>query len=237
MTEHVCVVQYDNRKRESLGNMKGLIDRNEAICKANPHCSYFFNNTEGNYPPYWEKINTVKNVLETNPECTKVLWLDTDATLHQDVLDVANVNTKALTISRDLPEYGHGPFNAGVFIVQNNSKGKEIMSEWMNLYPQTNWSKNKDGKWACTLKHNKPCVWSRNQYEQGAFNTNILNRYKTDIDHYDWKMINHRCQNDDDDNDPDAYVCHFSLNYKSSIPKYINRNNTNTLQNPKSGDM
>ena len=111
-----------------------------------------------------------------------------------------------------------------VFIVNNTRKGREIMTEWMNLYPKNKWSKNADGKWVCKVDDNTECEWSRNEYEQGAFNTNILERYKSHINHYDWRTLNHRCQNEGGDNDPAARVCHFSLNYKDTIPEYLSRN-------------
>lgn len=234
---HLCVVQYDNRSEEKLGDQSLLMHRNEELCQRDSACSYFNLKYDADKPVYWEKVFAVSNVMEENPQCDVVAYIDSDAVMHtspdvftKDFGDssflMSNDPSMARMLSDELkdmmkledddilPNEMFPPFNAGVWAVRNTSKGKEIMQEWKSLYDPSKWFVDETGEWNC----GRGCKYAGENYEQGAFTT-VIDKYSDDMQQDSWRVWNNRLCSDTVAEE--ANVCHFAGFHKMNISKYV----------------
>jgi len=210
----VLVIQYDDRKNIP-NNLDKLIKINKKIIYNDNTADYLFINKPSNeLPPYWNKVKLVKDLLETK-NYKYVMWLDTDATiinLKEELLYFIKnlIKNKDMLISNDMPPWTNDNFNAGVWVVKNTTKGKNIIDEWFKYYRKDLWNIT-NGKWSC-----KNCEWAKYPgYEQGVFQEKILNKYKNSIEQVSWKYLNNPYYKKNDK----GMINHFANHYKNEINK------------------
>lgn len=169
-TTTTCVMQSDSRiGHPAFDAMEGrLMAHNRATCESEgPSCSYRLEPPPASASPYWAKVFLVRDLLRSG-SCDRVIWLDSDATLHlgrsvcegvdgdgnQRCSGATRVSASAVAdelfggeeffyaghsaVSCPKLEL-HAKFNAGVWGVNNSPKGREIMEEWAKMYPKSNW--------------------------------------------------------------------------------------------------
>ena len=186
--DKLCIVQFDNRfpaTPESTLDPKfqsqfDLAEYTRKTCEASDDCKYFrstSNEAESEKPPYWEKVDRVREVVE-NGECKYTMWLDTDATITNTPTYIKKYldfrfgvdDNRGIVVSSDKGDKPSSDFNAGVFAVNNNDAGKSIMKEWSDKgwkNSKNQWEKN-DGKWESSDG------WAGSAYEQGYFLFNYM---------------------------------------------------------------
>lgn len=131
----------------------------------------FMSSGMADVPPYWWKVFHCLELLRCKDDAPDgVLWLDSDATLgRRDPRELLVDKKVAMWISPDAKPLYHSPFCAGTFLVRNNARGLAIMQYWASLFKRNEWD-NTSGRW--TTKG----TWAGDNYEQGSFIVNILNR-------------------------------------------------------------
>ena len=179
-----AVVQYDNRHLNK--HKRALQQINKYYCKLHGY-EYIFISKTYDIPLYWVKVKIVKDLLHTN-KYKGILWLDTDAVIHDFYSSLASIclpnhsfyysNELVLNGTADNNTYR---FNAGVWFILNTVQGKDIIDDWFKLYDSVKWYKQSD-KWKTDGK------WAGDNYEQGAFETNMINnqKYSKYIYQYPW---------------------------------------------------
>ena len=113
------------------------------------------------------------------------MWMDTDAVVHnfETPIDKAGKPEKTFICSPDPSGIGmSAQFNAGVWIVKNTDVGRAIMNSWMSAYDPVHWT-DADGKWIAKQG------WAGETFEQGAFEKNILPRYRSSIEILPWHIL------------------------------------------------
>jgi len=143
-----------------------------------------------------------------------ILWLDTDAVIVQPnrTLDsfFSDTDNKHMVISRDTVKWGHGEFNAGVWIIKNSDEGRQLMKEWMETYqPDTWWLEN--GVW----KSSGP--WSDFTYEQGSFIKYMIPKRNSWIHYVDWDVFQ------DVQPTEKSFALHFSASQKDYRDGFLAR--------------
>lgn len=221
-SEHICIVQYDDRSEEELGHQAELMKQNEKLCKEkSSSCTYFNLKYNADKPIYWEKVFVTSDVMKSNPQCDIVAYLDSDAVMNTSPDMFADAMKNSDFLLTDDPSLDPKklwtqlkPFNAGVWAVRNSETGIQIMEEWKNAYNPDMWWKNAKNRWTCGLT----CEWGGPAYEQGAF-VSVINDHCESMRKESWKVWNNKLC--DSDIPSDALVCHFMGGHKRSIPKYI----------------
>ena len=156
--------------------------------------------------------------MHEHPKTTYFMCIDSDAFLLDFSLEkmqhfLKRVENYSVIISKDMPPWGNGEFNAGCFIVKNDAIGKHIMNYWMSLYNASKWSCI-DSKW----KTDSP--WAGEDYEQGSFTKFIWNNphYKQHIAQLPYYTLNNNC-----DGDPKKTITvHLADDFKSDT-ELVNR--------------
>lgn len=224
MATRVCVVQYDDRSDEALGDQIRLTSINQRMCESD-NASYTLHRTSPHIlPPYWQKVQLASDALRSG-KCDEVLYLDTDAVMRQPPSKlVAELDDKSFLMSGDMPPW-KASFNAGVWAVRNNEAGNKIIKDWLNTYDPTHWSEV-DNVWKCETKKcnsfgckNVKCKWAGPEYEQGSMSTVI----ETNQDHFkkiEWERLQHHCNGEVGDN---TLACHFAGQHKRAIGPYLQR--------------
>ena len=194
--------------------------------------------TTAGLPPYWGKVLLVKEALR-DVSCAYALWLDADAALHATPSKIVSLmpEEKHMVIAaerRPIREFrtknkpalnSEVPqeFNAGVFVVRNSRIGRHLIDEWLSLYPEELWTRNRTtGRWRCRQQGGQDCPWALKGYEQGAFAAHHLRTesLSRQIHTVGWRMLNNPCR---DAADLDGVlVCHFSFyDKKKNIAPYV----------------
>jgi hypothetical protein len=176
-----CVISGDNRTTKEILLLKNI---NKAYCKKNNYSFKFYKNTTDLYPPYWWKVYIVyKIMLENNYKY--IMWIDSDACFHNHNIKIENLFDDQVIFIMAPDCYNvPSPFNAGIWIVKNNKKGKKLISDWLNMYDKTKWY-IKDNKWICM-----DSTWAGYYYEQGAFCKLMKNNsYKKNILKLPWEAL------------------------------------------------
>ena len=172
-----CLVSGDNRTSEDITLIKDL---NQDYCDANGYDFIFYDKEDiddkyqHKYPPYWWKVAMVYDVMKRS-DYDYVMWIDSDACVHDHEVRMERVcpENMIFVMSSDIDIYKlpekinfTGEFNAGVWIVRNNNKGKRFMKDWLNMYQSDRWYRKGD-EWTCKY-HVLPCMWAGTYYEQGS---------------------------------------------------------------------
>lgn len=199
------IVQYDNRHIQD--EYVRLIDLNKQYCKRHDY-EYMLETTPYDMPPWWIKVKLVRDLLHTN-RYKGVLWLDTDAVIHNHALPIEKllIQGKSFYYCADCPVWT-SEFNAGVWLVTNDTMGNTIMDTWINSYSPNDWTK-KDNKWTSSG------AWAGSTYEQGAFVKYVKPLFETSIYIYPWQVF----QSYEPEND--TFSLHFAGELSETyLPKY-----------------
>jgi hypothetical protein len=216
---NILVLQIEDRSDDSFLNENMRL--NKDICQKNNMQYKFLYKSQDNVPPYWAKVFEIDRILNDNTNVDYIFWIDSDAFF-------INFNKNRLTtfltknseysmiITKDPPPWKMS-FNAGSFIVKNDSYSREIFSYWKSLYNPDNWW-IEDNKW----KTDKP--YAGNDYEQGAFATKILtnSQYSTHIKTVPYYILNNTSCTE---NTKETIVTHLAGNHKHNITKVENCKN------------
>jgi len=192
----VLILQADNRNGTFIEKSKKI---NQIYAERQDLYQYEFignHSTFKTMPPFWAKIWIVREACERYPDVDFIVWLDTDAAVADHSLRFEHLSPFAeeeviFIAGADTPLF-HDPqddwMNAGVFVLRNNDKGRELVDEWMTHYNANLWRKiGKDeqltmvrtagldasssswgsmtrGEWACK------CHWDDENFAQGSLN-------------------------------------------------------------------
>lgn len=212
--KRIAIIQYDDRHNVYLESLK---DQNRIYANKYGY-DYIFHDKwlhDGvELPPYWIKVALMLYYL---PQYDAVMWLDTDAVIHDFFRPVEwffhQYPNKEIFICRDYIEWS-SEFNVGVFIIRNTPDSIRIVQEWMNQYNPNDWSKV-DGKWLSSGE------WAGKTYEQGSLVHLYFNLPKSDqsrFERLDWRVF----QSSDPNNiASNTFTLHFAGNFKARIPAYI----------------
>lgn len=172
----ILLLQIEDRNDPKL---KNLMNQNQKFCSTNSELEYvFLTKSKEDVPPYWAKVFEITKLMKQRNDIDYVMWLDSDALL----VNFSNLKT----LLKSNPQYSFfcspdapiwlSSFNAGAFVVKNNSIGNQIMNVWCTYYPRQNWT-NQNGAWSTTG------AWAGKDYEQGSFVSYILtnNKFKQHI--------------------------------------------------------
>ena len=205
-----AIVQYDNR--ELSDDYKKLVERNREYCKKHNYTHIYVNEGYKEFPPYWRKVALVRNLLKENLYAG-ILWLDTDACMY-------NMDRRLETFIEDKYHFYKtddymdvSEFCAGVWLVMNSETGLKIMDEWLGYYKMANWRKNNSkNKW------NTNAQWAGPVYEQGAFFTNIIPKYRDvikDLPRDEYQATEYK---------PGVFIVHFIVPFKERVKDFIKNN-------------
>ncbi len=207
----VAVVSYDNRENSDISKLR---DINANYCKKRGYDFYFFNSRnphDDQYPPYWLKVKLVYDVLLTQ-KYDIVMWIDSDACVHNHDICVEKIfalHPNACFVASPDPQFYLSKFNAGVWIVKNNDKGKEFLETWLAKYDRSKWKKQGD-VWNC-----KSCAWAGMDYEQGSGLVLIWDdRFAPHVLHLP------SCSMQEIQPEPHAFTLHFMAHLKKKIKDY-----------------
>jgi hypothetical protein len=213
---NILVLQIEDRINDKFLNEN--IQLNKKICNENNLQYKFLYKSHDNVPPYWAKVFEIDKILSDNLNIDYVFWIDSDAFFinfnKNRLTDFLNkYSNYSMIITKDPPPWT-AKFNAGSFIVKNDSHSREIFSYWKSLYNTNNWW-IENNKW----KTDKP--YAGNDYEQGAFATKILtnsqySRYIKTVPYY--ILNNTSCT----ENTTETIVTHLAGNHKDNITKVDN---------------
>ena len=176
------VLQYDNRQLTDLDIH--LINQNIEYCNWHNY-KHLFITKSFDLPPYWIKVLLINELLKSG-KYEGILWLDTDACIHDTTTKLEDIIIagKTFYFSPDKPVWEISSiFNAGVFFILNNSIGISLIDEWMKCYNDAVWHKNETNKWITTSE------WAGDAYEQGSFCTHILPRYAEHVHAFEWNYF------------------------------------------------
>ena len=194
----LLVLQIEDRKEEPL---QTFLNHNKTKCEIHNVEYVFVEKSSFHVPPYWQKLYELEKCMTDYPFIEYFMWLDSDAFL----VDFSKSKMKkfldqyseySVIISRDMPPWQEGEFNAGSFIFKNDEMGKIILKDWISKYNPDNWS-YENSKWST------PSAWSGIDYEQGAFVKKILSNpiYENNIKQLPYHILNNNsCTSNLDDN-------------------------------------
>jgi hypothetical protein len=198
-----AIVQYDNRPLDDAS--KALLALNKKYCDTHGY-THIFETKTYDLPPYWIKVKLVQEHLHAYKG---IMWLDTDAVVHDQSTPLdAMLNGKTMYYAPDCPRW-HSKFNAGVWLIQNTVHGHSIMNSWMNSYSPYDW-KMENGKWTTSGPFAGPT------YEQGAFEKYIKPRFENHMHVFPWPILQSYevC--------PETFTMHFAGDYTDThLPIYL----------------
>ena len=202
--ESWAVVQYDNRPLNK--SLELLVQKNKEYC-AKHNYKYIFETKEYNLPPYWIKVKLAQDLLK---KYKGVFWLDSDAVIQDSVPFTALVKEgRSFYYCKDAPKFP-SKFNAGVWLVLNDTIGRSLLDDWLKSYDKTKWHRFPDGKWVSSGN------WSGETYEQGAFIKFIEPKYRKSLYKYNWRKFQSVEIN------KEAFTLHFAGEYEEeNLPAYI----------------
>ena len=198
------LLQYDSRPLSDM-DQEGC-RRNKSYCEKHGYIYRLIQTEDHDLPPYWNKVKLVNDIIE-HEECKGVMWMDTDAVIinHDMTIEELMPSDKHMTFAADSPVWAlRSPFNAGVWMVRNSKEGKYIMTQWMNRYDPSSWTKH-GTSWTSLG------IWAGNTYEQGSF-SELLPSIRTLVHEVDWKVLQ------DVQVTTDTFTLHFSNNQKPLRP-------------------
>jgi len=229
---HVCVVQYDNRSASSLGDMHDLMEHNRRACEADGQCTYRrFDHASADRPAYWEKIALVRSTMREDATCDAVVWLDSDAAVHQTPTSVDRFRAlldgvEGVYSSDPVPEVHR--MNAGVFAFRNSEEGRRLVELWDAGWTDESrryWSREEEGGggWVCRGAEDGGCDWGQRHYEQGSF-SRVEDAAASSLRKTPYTTLNNlHCRSRDDVDEDGGMVaaCHFMGEAKQHIRAYL----------------
>jgi hypothetical protein len=129
-------------------------------------------------PIYWKKIQLVQEILLTLPSDEYVMWMDSDTMICHNEISL-NVliedNEKSIFIGNDFPNIITNTYNAGVFIIKNNERGKRFIDDCIKMYLSNKECRYENGEFSLGKK------WAGSCYEQGIMNKLLKSEYNNDV--------------------------------------------------------
>jgi len=226
---NILVLQIEDRTDNDFLNEN--MELNKKICSENDMQYKFLTKSLDNVPPYWAKVFDIDRIINNpnNSTIDYVFWIDSDAffiNFNKNRLNdfLSKYSEYSMIITKDPPPWKM-QFNAGCFIVKNDSYSRQIFSYWKSLYNSNNW-RIEDNKWKTDKQY------AGDDYEQGAFATNILTKkeYSQHIKVVPYYILNNiSCT----ENTSETIVSHLAGHYKNDMVleadckqiKYNNNNN------------
>ena len=206
-----AVLQYDNRHNN---NLEKLMLKNKNICDNLDIFEYIKPNIDNSISQYWIKVK-LTNKLISDDKYDGVLWLDSDAIIHNSQKLIKLINSTPLFLmSGDNPL---SEFCAGVWFVRNNNTGKLLIKQWIQLYYNKYYKFwHKDDK-TNLFQTNMPFA-IHPCYEQPAFIKHMLPNYN--ITKVPWYVLNNPFIPLFDN----SATLHFYGCFKNTIPIYLHLN-------------
>jgi len=163
--------------------------------------------------PYWYRVADFIKLSSQYDDNTIFMYLDLDVCVNpkykylsiNDIINaVDNIEGKNsdIYIGNNLGS----TTNAGIIIVRNTNWSKMFLRYWWAKYNPKDWNFDVErNKWVCRI-NGKKCIWSRDGYEQGAFNkmyenNELESQYHIKILHYSLVSSN--------DKKRDNFIYHF----------------------------
>lgn len=216
------ILQYDDRSISKVSiddapvpatvDYTKLMEQNKKYAKRHGYAYKFVSKGYNKLPPYWRKVNLVKDLLKNYKG---ILWMDTDAVVFtpSKTLDSITNSSKMFFCSPD--NYGTSTehFNAGVWIIKNTPEMHDLMEDWLQLYNTKDWLKNSYQKWHTTGK------WSNTTYEQGSFIETIRPSYKQYMKILPCNVLQGCLEDINTSTEP--FIIHFMTPLKKHIPGFI----------------
>lgn len=137
------------------------------------------------HPPYWWKVVAFYNLMKEG-KYDIICWMDSDAFVYNTNVDIREFfeSDHSMVTCPDPPGWG-SPFMAAVYMVKNNSIGREMFEKWIEQYNPYKWAKDDTGKWIYIGKG----LWAGIDYEQGAFAKLIMPLYTRHIKSLPWYVF------------------------------------------------
>jgi hypothetical protein len=203
-----AVLQFDTRPPEQLGELMVLVQRNRAYAARHGYEHLFIGEARFDLPVYWQKPSLAREVLEAGYDL--VLWLDTDAVVHDldRPVDALFEGAETMAASGDNPLWS-SPFNAGAFAVRG-PQGAALMARWAALFAGTAWARTETA-WICRGE------WAGPDFEQGAFVRSLVPELTAGgaLRLLDWRVMQAPFPL------PGAFSLHFAGAFKANLPAYL----------------
>jgi hypothetical protein len=207
---NILVLQIEDRDYEFLNI---LMNQNKQICSENNINYINLKKSSYNVPPYWGKVFEIYKIMIKRPELAYIIWLDSDAVFYNfnqnKLINLLNDNIDySFIMSKDMPPWEYGEFNAGSFIVKNDNFGLDIIKYWMKLYNPDKWIYF-NNEWLTESN------WANEDYEQGSFIKYIYKNknYAQHIKQLPFYILNN---NNCSDNNPNIVVSHLAGYHKEN---------------------
>lgn len=178
----IAIVQFDNRPPEQLGGMLYLAQRNSIYAHRHGYEHHLIRQIHYDLPIYWQKPAICRRFFELGYDL--VLWLDTDAVIHDLDRRLEDVFAGPETVfaAGDNPHWS-SPFNAGVFCVKG-AGGLDLLTRWTAAFPAERWTRTETA-WICREE------WAGPAFEQGAFVEQLLPELSArgQVKLMDWRVL------------------------------------------------
>jgi hypothetical protein len=207
----ILVLQIEDRDDSFLNK---LMKSNQTICQNNDIEYVFLKKSKELVPPYWAKVYELKRLMKEHPHIDYFIWVDSDAffinfTKERLLNFLEKYNKYTFIGTPDIPPWTE-KFNAGVFIIKNNTIGKEIVQKWVTYYHKDVWKYDTQ-----TQKWSTKATWAGEEYEQGSFSKYIMEDPKFSkeiilIPYY--YLNNHNCG----DHQDETLLVHLAGEYKKN---------------------
>ena len=213
------VLQSEDRQNKLL---KKFIAINREVCSRHGIKYVMVAKSEFDVPPYWKKVFELRKVMLENTDTKYIMWIDSDAFFinfnTKKIDDFLKVNRKAdIIISKDMPPWETGEFNAGVFFVKNTKSGLELINTWLTFYHPHLWNHDTTNKsWSTEA------VWAGEEYEQGAFVKHFLQNpaWRSRVAQLPYHVLNNNAC--DGEETHDTITVHFAQFHKDDV-KRVNK--------------
>jgi len=217
--KRVCVCCYDDRVKTNL-SIARLKKYNSEYCKIRDYDFVFLEQhiLSDKYPPYWLKVKIVQELVESN-QYDYVMWIDSDVAIYDRSICIEQlfeINPKVILIKSTDNDKWSSTFNAGVWIIKNCDQSKELLRDWMNLFPSD--------KWVSKIDRNKrnwfvvgPYKWADESFEQGS-GANLFRseKYQNTILTLHWKILQAYKA------DKSTFTLHFPSDFRPFMHEFIN---------------
>lgn len=210
----VLVFQIEDRNDDRFNN---FMNENKQTCLNNQMQYLFMKKTSFDVPIFWGKIMEIKRILTEQPNLNYLMWLDSDAFFYEFSIEklqnfLKKYENYSMIISKDMPPWEKGNFNAGSFFIKNDKVAHKILDKWITYYHPDRWE-YKDSKWTTDGE------WAKDDYEQGSFEKFILPEFKQNIKQLPYYILNN---NSCEENTNDTISVHLASHFKND-KKVVNK--------------
>ncbi|CAF0952179.1 unnamed protein product [Didymodactylos carnosus] len=239
----VSIITYENR--HTLWYLDRFKEINQRYCDYHGYKYIFYDSYSGenDMPPYWIKVKILYDLIVSNNGYDYLMWIDSDAVINYENMKMITIesyfaNTDYTFIGAPDQAEWNSPFNAGVWIVKGNQKGKEIMAKWLSYYGTCLWQFDPLQKQWISNGHTASVHtdpdWAGICYEQGSFGILIMqdkHEYGNFIQMKEWYTLQFVDSKDNKyavevkkkkQKRKKIFVIHFAAGYKDAIEPYLN---------------